>query len=232
MSRAAQSQNREASAAAAMMGARARPAAGPACTGPQAPPPRNHRVGNRTRSSRWGAQDPGIPRPRRKSLWRLESAGGGRAGRGGPQRRLGQARARAAHDGRPRGPSAAEVLIGSTVFRRTWLQRDAQIQARQERWAKGVLGPGEEFAGWLSPAVGASRGKHGGGGWSRVGSGSGDCFARPPEFLQGRLVGEQPLNTQAAPDLALAHLFLPQPICLSSPRSPHPTAFPSTQIDP
>lgn len=104
MSRAAQSQIPEATAAAAaaMMGARARPAAGPACTGPQAPPPRNHRVGNRTRSSRWGAQDSGIPRPRRKSLWRLE---GERRRRRGRERRASAQTGSGTRKGSPRGPS-------------------------------------------------------------------------------------------------------------------------------
>lgn len=63
----------------------------------------------------------------------------------------------AAPERRPRGPRAAGVLTGCTVFRRTWIQRDAQIQARQERWAKGALGPWGDLRGLVAqPAVRAS----------------------------------------------------------------------------
>lgn len=56
--------------------------------------------------------------------------------------RSGQAHARGSPERLPRSPCAARVLTGRLVFRRTCLQSDAEIQAGQERWARGtsVLG--------------------------------------------------------------------------------------------
>lgn len=157
------------------------------------------------------------------------------------QRRLGQALARTASQGRPRGPRAAGFLTGSTAFRCTCLRRDAQIQARQERWAKGTLGLRGSSAGWVPAAVGAvgplgarngtprpSQGAPllaGGGSpwgtgsipgdWSRLGQGSGDCFARPRVFSQALLDQE---TAPEHPDCARSLLdpsFPPQPNSLS-----------------
>lgn len=175
----------------------------------------------------------------------MGTGAGGDRRRGRLQRRLGQALARTAPEGLPRGPRAAGVLTGRTAFRCTCLRRDAQVQARQERWAKGRGDSGERR--WLGAGCDGGRRTFGGAEWDpQTFSGSfaasgGSTWGRGASQGAGALLGQGsgdrvagssvlprpagPGNGFRAPSCARSlpgPPFPPQPTSLRCPRCRHP----------